>query len=83
MRIWLKELRKQRGYTARALGREVGVSTEVVYRWESGANNPTDENKAALARALGDEVYGHFDSELRRLAAALGIEPEQPAEGAA
>ena len=84
MRVWLKQLRKQRGYSARALAQAVGVSKEIVYRWESGATNPTDENKAALASVLGEDVYQHFETELRRLAATLGLQVDcsTPSEGA-
>jgi len=49
----LREQRRKMGMTQRQVAREVDVSESVVAHWERGAQRPTVERVAALARVLG------------------------------
>ena len=49
----LKEYRKQKGYSQTQLGDRIGVTRQAISRWESGADTPSLERIAALARVLG------------------------------
>lgn len=49
----IRELRKKRGLSQRALGERIGVSNRAVSKWESGLCRPALGSLAALARVLG------------------------------
>jgi len=49
----LRERRRKKGMTQRQVARELDVSESVVAHWERGAQRPTVERLAALARLLG------------------------------
>ena len=49
----LKEYLKQKGYSQTQLGDRIGVTRQAISRWESGADTPSLERIAALARVLG------------------------------
>jgi transcriptional regulator with XRE-family HTH domain len=68
MRIWFKQLRESHGLSQKALACQIGVSRTIVQLWEAG-QNPTDDNKVALARVLGPEVLDGFSAELKAQAA--------------
>ena len=40
---FLKELRKEKGYTQEALGEKIGVTNKTVSRWETGTYMPPVE----------------------------------------
>lgn len=52
----LKEYRKQKGYSQTQLGDRIGVTRQAISRWESGADTPSLERIAALARVLGVSI---------------------------
>lgn len=52
----LKRLRLERGYSLRALGREVGVSHVTITRLERGISQGHPSTRAALARVMGVPV---------------------------
>ena len=49
----LKNLRKERGMTARDLADEIGVSYTTIYRWENGDRIPDGFNMGKLMNVLG------------------------------
>lgn len=49
----LKEKRKQAGYTLEDFSRQIGVSLNTVYRWESGKHEPDDDTKRRICALLG------------------------------
>ncbi len=63
MRTWLKQMRKDAGLSAPAVASKVKVSSETVYRWESGEKNPNRENMISLASLFGNQVYERFEQE--------------------
>ncbi len=46
----LRELRRERGVTARAVGDAVGVSDRQIYRYEWGTSSPTTATVQKLAK---------------------------------
>lgn len=52
----LKEYRKQKGYSQTQLGDRIGVTRQAISRWESGADTPSLERIASLARVLGVSI---------------------------
>ncbi len=48
----LKELREARGTSAQELAHKVGVTLDVVRRWEAGHTRPTSRSRHALCEAL-------------------------------
>ncbi|MGN1235591.1 MAG: helix-turn-helix domain-containing protein [Christensenellaceae bacterium] len=49
----LKEMRKSRGYSIRALAKRSGLSVRSIIRWEHGETTPRALTLQALANALG------------------------------
>lgn len=49
----IRMLREAKGLTAEELARDLGVSRQVVYAWETGRRHPTLANLERLAGALG------------------------------
>ena len=49
----IRELRERRGWSQRHLAKEIGVSSQAVLYWESGAKTPTVVHLRALSRVLG------------------------------
>lgn len=49
----LRTWRETRGYTQEELADLLEVSTQQVYRWESGKNDPTGDYLARMAKLLG------------------------------
>lgn len=49
----LKRLREERGYSARALGLEVGVSHVTILNLENGISRGHPRTRAGVARVLG------------------------------
>lgn len=49
----IRELRERLGWSQRRLARELGVSSQAVLYWESGAKSPTVAHLRALARIFG------------------------------
>ena len=63
----LAQLRKQRGYTQETLAEAIGITKSQVYRYETGASQPTLEVIRKLALTLGvssDQLI--FDEDERR-----------------
>lgn len=52
----LKEYRKQKGYSQTQLGARIGVTRQAISRWESGADTPSLERIAMLAKVLGVSI---------------------------
>lgn len=52
MKYSIKELRARNKMTAQDLAKEIGVSREVIRRWENGYTKPRYENLIAMAKAL-------------------------------
>lgn len=48
----IKELRERKGWSQRKLAHTIGVTSQAVLYWESGAKMPTVQHLRALARAL-------------------------------
>lgn len=53
---FIAALRKERGLTQEALGKELGVTNKTVSRWETGAYMPDIELLVPLGEALGVSV---------------------------
>jgi transcriptional regulator with XRE-family HTH domain len=71
----LREYRKGRGLTQEALGKELGVTAQTVWRWETGSRRIDSELLASIS-----EKTGISKAKLRPdLAALLRPEPEQAA----
>ena len=51
---WIKERRKQKGYTQTDLADLTGTSKNLIARYESGDRSPSGPAKAALWYALHD-----------------------------
>ena len=62
----LRQARKRRGITRRDLARETGISERVLAYNECGERSPNEEQRRALADALGflDEFFSRDDPEL-------------------
>ncbi|MEG1758528.1 MAG: helix-turn-helix transcriptional regulator [Oscillospiraceae bacterium] len=61
----IKDLRKERGLSVRALGAMVGVSGASVTRWELGQAFPRSDKLSLLADALGcsiDDLFGRVNN---------------------
>lgn len=57
------------GMTQTALAKKVGVASEAVCQWESGAATPTTRHVAAVAEAIGVSLavfYGEPPAEPKR-----------------
>lgn len=52
----LKEMRKEKGLTARELGEKVGVSESAISQYENGVKKPSYKTLLALAAALDVSV---------------------------
>ena len=49
----IASLRKEKGVKQEELAKYVGVSTQAVSKWESGASDPSTTNLMALAKLFG------------------------------
>ncbi|MCL1919179.1 MAG: helix-turn-helix domain-containing protein [Peptococcaceae bacterium] len=61
----LKELRKQKNLSQKALGEIIGLSKRGIQNYESGINNPTSEVLSKLADYFDvsvDYLLGRIDS---------------------
>ena len=56
----LKELRTARGLSLSALGSELGVTRQAVYKWEAGIGWPDAPMLPKLARVLGCSIDDLF-----------------------
>lgn len=54
----LRELRKGKKLTQEKLGKEIGVSNQVICAWENGNSLPDDANVAKLERFFGTQFKG-------------------------
>jgi len=52
----IRKLRKKIGLSQWALAKLVGKSQATIQVWEAGYREPSDEDKVALAQAVGVEV---------------------------
>ena len=52
----LRDLRKQKGLTLRALGDQAGLDLKTIWRYEQGLFTPKWTNAKKLAAALGVDV---------------------------
>lgn len=52
----LRELRKQAGYTQAELGRKVGVKSNTVTQWETGARIPRLDMLKKIAGVFGCSI---------------------------
>lgn len=59
----LKELRTARGLSLSALGSELGVTKQAVFRWENGIGWPEAPMLPKLARVLGCSIDDLFAGE--------------------
>jgi len=59
----LRELRTARGLSLSALGSELGVTKQAVYKWESGAAWPDAPMLPKLAQVLGCSIDDLFREE--------------------
>lgn len=53
MKLFLREVREQKGFTIRGLSDKSGVAINQIERMEQNSINPTIETICKLARALG------------------------------
>jgi len=56
----IQKLRKQKKFTQEQLAEIIGIDPKNISKIENGNNYPTSENLAAIAEALGVEVYELF-----------------------
>lgn len=52
----MREVRKERGFTAEALAVAIGMGSQAVLRWERGKVSPRLDQLAQVAEALGTSV---------------------------
>lgn len=67
----LRQLRERRGISQEKLAEELGVSRQVITKWENGAGTPKIENLKALADCFHvtlDELLGRTEASDRDLA---------------
>lgn len=66
MRNWLKDLRKEKGYTQEDLSREVGISRSYYTQLERGYENKQPSTKVAkeLGRILGCDWTIFYEDDL-------------------
>jgi transcriptional regulator with XRE-family HTH domain len=60
----IKSLREKTGETATQAGAACGVSSAMIYNWESGANKPGADSIRAIAAHYGitaDELLGEAE----------------------
>lgn len=60
LRLYIAEWREHRGLSQQTLGDRLGTSDVTISRWETGRRLPDLNAQAALAEALGVEVYDLF-----------------------
>lgn len=65
MRIWLRQMRAQKGVSQASAARELQVARQTLAAWEAGRKSPDRENVFRLADLLGPEVLTHFEAEVR------------------
>ena len=61
----IRELRRERGLTQRALAEELGISAKAVSKWECGRGAPDASLWDSLSEKLGAEVTRLLQGELR------------------
>lgn len=67
----MKQLRERKGISQEKLAEELGVSRQVITKWENGAGTPKIENLKALAdyfHVTLDELLGRTEMEDQDLA---------------
>ncbi len=62
---WLKQIRKQRGFTQMRLGKAIGKYQPFIHNIEKHYYVPTEEEKQMLAQALGVSVSDIFPQDVR------------------
>ena len=70
----IKKLRRESGYTQEELAEIIGVTSQAVSKWESGAGLPDISQVVPLARALDvntDVLFGNNEAEENRLVREL------------
>ena len=75
----IAEKRKENGLSQEALGEELGVSRQSVYKWESGSALPEIEKLIAMSRLFGVTIGWLLGVE----EAPPTPEPAQPSDGTA
>jgi transcriptional regulator with XRE-family HTH domain len=73
----LREWRDKRGYTQENLADLLGISSQQIYRYESGKNDPTADLLSRMAKTLGvsadfllglvDDPSTHLEEELTQI----------------